>query len=106
MLRSLNAFPLYLASVAIFYTAAAAVDDPLHRIQEDDKGSGKPQTAFLSRTPAFWKAAVFSLFPLHWFFSFLFYTDVASTTAVLAMYLACLKGRYYTSAIVSTQPYS
>jgi len=104
VLRSLNAFPLYLSSVAIFYTAAAAVDKSQSRVGQSGKESGKVPGAFLGLTPAFWKAAVFALFPLHWFFSFLFYTDVASTTAVLAMYLACLKGRYYTSAVVSTWP--
>lgn len=102
VLRSLNTFPVYLSSVAIFYAAAAAVDGSQGQIQQSEKSSGKLQAAFLGLTPAFWKAAVFSLFPLHWFFSYLFYTDVASTTAVLAMYLACLKGRYYTAAVVST----
>ncbi|KAI9119722.1 hypothetical protein K1719_009111 [Acacia pycnantha] len=35
------------------------------------------------------QAVVLSLYPLHWFFTFLYYTDVASVTAVLAIYLAC-----------------
>lgn len=43
---------------------------------------------------------VFSLYPLHWFFTFLFYTDVGSTTAVMAMYLACLKQHYWLSALL------
>ncbi|KAK7255843.1 hypothetical protein RIF29_29266 [Crotalaria pallida] len=46
------------------------------------------------------QAAVLSLYPLHWFFSFLYYTDVASVTAVLAMYLASLKNKYWFSALV------
>ncbi|XP_058099204.1 dol-P-Glc:Glc(2)Man(9)GlcNAc(2)-PP-Dol alpha-1,2-glucosyltransferase isoform X2 [Magnolia sinica] len=43
---------------------------------------------------------VLTMFPLHWFFTFLYYTDVASLTAVLAMYLACLKRRYWFSALL------
>ncbi|XVF08088.1 hypothetical protein REPUB_Repub06bG0195800 [Reevesia pubescens] len=45
-------------------------------------------------------AAVLALYPLHWFFTFLYYTDVASLTAVLAMYLACLKRKYLFSALL------
>ncbi|KAH9328963.1 hypothetical protein KI387_001071, partial [Taxus chinensis] len=45
-------------------------------------------------------AFVFSLYPLHWFFTFLFYTDVGSTTAVMGMYLACLKRSYWLSALL------
>lgn len=53
-------------------------------------------------------AVVLALYPLHWFFSFLYYTDVASVTAVLAMYLTCLKKRYWFSALVkdSAQAFS
>ncbi|XVF76633.1 hypothetical protein PTKIN_Ptkin13bG0282000 [Pterospermum kingtungense] len=45
-------------------------------------------------------AVVLALYPLHWFFTFLHYTDVASLTAVLAMYLACLKKKYLFSALL------
>lgn len=45
-------------------------------------------------------AVVLSLYPLHWFFNFLFYTDVASLTAVLASYLMVLKGSYWISALL------
>ncbi|XP_028783489.1 dol-P-Glc:Glc(2)Man(9)GlcNAc(2)-PP-Dol alpha-1,2-glucosyltransferase isoform X1 [Neltuma alba] len=45
------------------------------------------------------QAVILSLYPLHWFFTFLYYTDVASVTAVLAMYLACLKKNYWLSAL-------
>ncbi|KAH1241823.1 Dol-P-Glc:Glc(2)Man(9)GlcNAc(2)-PP-Dol alpha-1,2-glucosyltransferase [Glycine max] len=45
-------------------------------------------------------AVVLSLYPLHWFFTFLYYTDVASVTAVLAMYLASLKKHYWFSALI------
>ncbi|RDX94226.1 Dol-P-Glc:Glc(2)Man(9)GlcNAc(2)-PP-Dol alpha-1,2-glucosyltransferase [Mucuna pruriens] len=45
-------------------------------------------------------AVVLSLYPLHWFFTFLYYTDVASVTVVLAMYLASLKKNYWFSALV------
>lgn len=45
-------------------------------------------------------AVILALYPLHWFFTFLYYTDVASLTAVLAMYLACLKKNYWLSALV------
>lgn len=55
----------------------------------------------LSDRKATFMALVMSLYPLHWFFTFLYYTDVASLTAVLAMYLACLKRRYMLSALVS-----
>ncbi|KAF8395116.1 hypothetical protein HHK36_019057 [Tetracentron sinense] len=47
-------------------------------------------------------AVVLALYPLHWFFSFLYYTDVASLTVVLAMYLACLKKHYQFSALLGT----
>ncbi|CAL9228888.1 unnamed protein product [Arabidopsis halleri] len=53
----------------------------------------------LSDRKATFMALVMSLYPLHWFFTFLYYTDVASLTAVLAMYLACLKRRYMLSAL-------
>lgn len=46
------------------------------------------------------QAFVLSLYPLHWFFTFLFYTDVGSTTAVMAMYLACIKRSYWPSALL------
>lgn len=42
------------------------------------------------------------LYPVHWFFTFLYYTDVASLAAVLAMYLACLKKNFWFSAMVSS----
>lgn len=42
-----------------------------------------------------------ALYPVHWFFSFLYYTDVASTTAVLATFLASLKGHHWISSLVS-----
>jgi alpha-1,2-glucosyltransferase len=47
-------------------------------------------------------AILVGLYPVHWFFTFLYYTDVASLTAVLAMYLACLKKNFWFSAMVST----
>ncbi|XP_074565348.1 dol-P-Glc:Glc(2)Man(9)GlcNAc(2)-PP-Dol alpha-1,2-glucosyltransferase [Curcuma longa] len=43
-------------------------------------------------------AIVLALYPLHWFFTFLYYTDVASLTVVLAMYLAGIKRHYWLSA--------
>ncbi|KAK7395307.1 hypothetical protein VNO78_15858 [Psophocarpus tetragonolobus] len=46
-------------------------------------------------------AVVLSLYLLHCFFTFLYYTDVASVTAVLAMYLACLKKKFWFSTLVS-----
>lgn len=45
------------------------------------------------------KALALAWYPLHWFFSFLFYTDVGSTTVVMAMYLACLKELYWISGM-------
>ncbi|KAK4486735.1 hypothetical protein RD792_006694 [Penstemon davidsonii] len=45
-------------------------------------------------------ALVLSLYPLHWFFSYLYYTDVASLTAVLAMYLLTLKKKYLLSSLM------
>lgn len=53
-----------------------------------------------SEKNALWKAFLLSLYPLHWFFSFLYYTDVGSTTAVMAMYLAGLKRAYWISSLV------
>ncbi|CAL9773664.1 unnamed protein product [Musa acuminata subsp. burmannicoides] len=50
------------------------------------------------------KATIYAIllasYPLHWFFTFLYYTDVASLTAVLAMYLASLKRKYWLSAML------
>lgn len=45
-------------------------------------------------------AVILVIYPLHWFFTFLYYTDVASLTAVLATYLACLKKNYLFSGLV------
>ncbi|KAL5549970.1 hypothetical protein UlMin_000146 [Ulmus minor] len=45
-------------------------------------------------------AVVLALYPLHWFFTFLYYTDVASLTAVLATYLACLRKNYWFSGLL------
>lgn len=45
-------------------------------------------------------SVVLALYPLHWFFTFLYYTDVASLTAVLAMYLACLRKNYWFSGLL------
>ncbi|KAG2262377.1 hypothetical protein Bca52824_069456 [Brassica carinata] len=56
----------------------------------------------LSDRKATLMALVVSLYPLHWFFTFLYYTDVASLTAFLAMYLACLRKRYFLSALFGT----
>ncbi|KAM2983662.1 hypothetical protein FF2_009557 [Malus domestica] len=47
-------------------------------------------------------AVVLAIYPLHWFFSFLYYTDVASLAAVLAMHLACLKKKYWFSALLGS----
>lgn len=47
-------------------------------------------------------AILVALYPVHWFFTFLYYTDVASLAAVLAMYLFCLKKKFLISATVST----
>ncbi|KAK1403577.1 hypothetical protein POM88_003182 [Heracleum sosnowskyi] len=43
---------------------------------------------------------VLALYPLHWFFTYLYYTDVASLTAVLASYLLCTKKNYTLSAML------
>lgn len=47
-------------------------------------------------------AILIALYPVHWFFTFLYYTDVASLAAVLAMYLFCLKKQFWISAMVSS----
>lgn len=54
----------------------------------------------LSGRKATLHALVISLYPLHWFFAFLYYTDVASLAIVLAMYLACLRRRLQLSALL------
>ncbi|KAJ8537799.1 hypothetical protein K7X08_014339 [Anisodus acutangulus] len=46
------------------------------------------------------RTIVLALYPLHWFFTFLYYTDVASLTAVLASYLMSLKKKYFLSSLV------
>ncbi|KAK4772879.1 hypothetical protein SAY87_027898 [Trapa incisa] len=45
-------------------------------------------------------SVILSLYPLHWFFTFLYYTDVASLAAVLSMHLASLKKNYWLSALL------
>lgn len=45
-------------------------------------------------------AVIMALYPLQWFFAFLYYTDAASVALVLAMYLACLRKRYWFSSLV------
>ncbi|CAO2822350.1 unnamed protein product [Amaranthus hypochondriacus] len=54
----------------------------------------------LDRRKATLYTVVLSLYPLHWFFTYLYYTDVASLTVFLAMYLACLKKNYRLSALL------
>lgn len=47
------------------------------------------------------KAVALALYPPHFFFAFLFYTDVGSTAAVAAMYLAALRRKFHLAALVS-----
>lgn len=54
----------------------------------------------LDRKRATLYAVIVSLYPLHWFFTYLYYTDVASLTLFLAMYLMSLKKRYLLSALL------
>uniref|UniRef100_A0A803LT21 Dol-P-Glc:Glc(2)Man(9)GlcNAc(2)-PP-Dol alpha-1,2-glucosyltransferase n=1 Tax=Chenopodium quinoa TaxID=63459 RepID=A0A803LT21_CHEQI len=54
----------------------------------------------LDRRKATVYAIVLSLYPLHWFFTYLYYTDVASLVVFLAMYLASLKKNYVLSALL------
>ncbi|PNT61407.1 hypothetical protein BRADI_5g14887v3 [Brachypodium distachyon] len=53
----------------------------------------------ISKAKATVYAILVALYPVHWFFTFLYYTDVASLAAVLAMYLYCLKKRFWVSAM-------
>lgn len=53
----------------------------------------------VSSSKASAKVLVMAFYPLHWFFTFLYYTDVGSTTAVMAMYLACLRKSYWMSGL-------
>ncbi|VFQ90922.1 unnamed protein product [Cuscuta campestris] len=55
----------------------------------------------LSDKKATFQAVILALYPLHWFFTFLYYTDVASLAAVLASYLMSLKKNYPFSALLS-----
>ncbi|CAI5496468.1 unnamed protein product [Closterium sp. Naga37s-1] len=48
-----------------------------------------------------WRAAMFVLFPLHWFFGFLYYTDVASSVAVLAMMRCVYKRQHHRAALLA-----
>ncbi|CAI0400353.1 unnamed protein product [Linum tenue] len=81
ILRSTNVVLAVLCSVLI-YDIITCVRPAL----------GERKATFLS--------VVLALYPLHWFFTFLYYTDVASLTMVLAMYLACLKKKYFFSALL------
>uniref|UniRef100_A0ACD5V4T7 Uncharacterized protein n=1 Tax=Avena sativa TaxID=4498 RepID=A0ACD5V4T7_AVESA len=53
----------------------------------------------IGKTKATAYAILVALYPVHWFFTFLYYTDVASLAAVLATYLFCLKKRFWVSAM-------
>ncbi|KAL2620768.1 hypothetical protein R1flu_000973 [Riccia fluitans] len=45
------------------------------------------------------KALVLSLYPLHWFFTLLYYTEIGSAVAVMAMYLYSLRHSFWISAL-------
>ena len=45
-------------------------------------------------------AVVVGIFPLLYFYSFLYYTDPSSTFLVLLAYYACILERYSTSAVL------
>ncbi|GAB2230144.1 hypothetical protein Drorol1_Dr00014401 [Drosera rotundifolia] len=81
LLRSLNGVLAVLSSILIY----------------DIMVQLSPQ---LDRRKATFFAVALALYPLHWFFTFLYYTDVASMTLFLAMYLACLKKNYWFSALL------
>lgn len=81
ILRSTNAFVAVICSVLIY--------DLLIQLRPT-----------LDEKKATIYAILLASYPLHWFFTFLYYTDVASLTAVLAMYLASLKRKYWLSAMV------
>lgn len=61
---------------------------------------GRNRSAF-SYQQVFKEAVGISSFPLVYFFAFLYYTDVASTVAVLLCYRQALNRRYVSSALVS-----
>ncbi|KAL3681224.1 hypothetical protein R1sor_024180 [Riccia sorocarpa] len=45
------------------------------------------------------KALVLSLYPLHWFFTLLYYTEMGSAATVMAMYFYSLQHSYWISAL-------
>jgi alpha-1,2-glucosyltransferase len=51
-------------------------------------------------TRMFWRASSLCLFPLHWFFQLIFYTDSGSTFFVLWCYSLCLSRRFFGSGLV------
>ncbi|KAF6137773.1 hypothetical protein GIB67_040481 [Kingdonia uniflora] len=80
ILRSLNGFLAVICSILVY--------EILTQLRPD-----------LDEKKATLRSIVLSLYPLHWFFTFLYYTDVASLTLVLAMYLLCLKRHYQLSSL-------
>ncbi|CAN1142765.1 Dol-P-Glc:Glc(2)Man(9)GlcNAc(2)-PP-Dol alpha-1,2-glucosyltransferase [Linum perenne] len=82
-------YSLSLAHVASLFPGVVLMYDILTCVRPN---LGERKATFLS--------IVLALYPLHWFFTFLYYTDVASLTLVLAMYLSCLKKRYFFSALM------
>lgn len=50
------------------------------------------------------KSVLMALYPLQFFFAFLFYTDIGATTAVLGMYFFALKKKSFLSATVRLLP--
>ncbi|CAL8472321.1 g11864 [Coccomyxa elongata] len=81
ILRSLNVL-----LAAAFFGVFAALYRRLHP-------SKQPEYATLM-------ALVALLLPTHFFYAFIYYTDVGSVTFVLASYLASLQGRHHLSAVL------
>ncbi|KAL8129754.1 hypothetical protein V2J09_018909 [Rumex salicifolius] len=54
----------------------------------------------IGRRKATLYATILALYPLHWFFTHLYYTDVASLAVFLGMHLYSLKKKYWLSAML------
>ncbi|GFR39704.1 hypothetical protein Agub_g183, partial [Astrephomene gubernaculifera] len=71
----------------------------LHAILQQQRRRGPAAVAASAACPPALHATLLALYPLHWFFSFLFYTDVASLLFLLLCQLQASRRRYRTAAL-------
>lgn len=90
-LRMMNV-ALALINTRLMYLVRAKLQAPQHpEGNEPESGSD----------PSFWFCTCLMLFPLHFFYIFIFYTDVASLMFVLACFLAMLNDQHWFAGLAA-----